>query len=1008
MLGVAPHTIKGDHWDEWSSWSECSRTCDGGATYQERKCVRSYASSSKDCAGDRYRYNTCNTQPCPPGVQDFRSEQCAAYNNASYGGKLYEWQPYIDRKNPCSLYCIAKGTLTVVRLAPKVLDGTRCREDGRDFDMCINGKCWKVGCDYSLGSKQKQDLCGVCGGQNDCLKNQPHKGRHQWREVGLSQCSASCGVGMQVSVFQCHDTIRKRQVHDKRCARNDLPSGRTQNCFRRRCPPAWKMFPWQQCSVACGGGERSRAVRCMDTLSDGRQQWLHDSFCPLPRPSLTQACNRQLCPTWYAGQWSPCSVTCGWGSQVREVVCRHEGDTFCDGRLKPVTKRNCTTNFACRDPQAGRNRAEHDEGTRRLRLVGAMETEAFRGPRDVVHKDDVTNQDMSTPRYVISTWSACSVTCGKGIRQRYVICQVRLVYMPNIIDLDDNECEGPKPATTEECDNDPCYMDYEWHIVGMTPCDRSCLGGTQESVIHCVHKQNNTKVTDKLCQKAPSIPKQRTTCNDVPCPQRWRIGDFGACSTTCGGGMMSREVSCIQEVSLLVSKVLTLPDFMCQKPVPQRARQCNTQFCPADWATGFWSECSVTCGEGVELRPVVCQRVSRDGTPIDVDRYLCPPTQRPPSERPCTERECPRVRIRRQSIRFFQLNKMNRVRLSVGTAAAILPGTSVVVSCPVRGMSKRSVQWLKNERPLKASRRAYVSNKGKLRIRRSRPESDTANYTCVAGPQRAGLEIEFSNLYDLAEEAEVREEYLLDSVADSPGVAGNSSVYHKDPFDRKKRPLHVVTGEWSACSATCDGGTRTRLVSCEIITKNYYERFPSKVCRKAGLFMLSSTRKCNNEPCVKWTVTRWTPCSVKNCIAERKAKQTRTVRCTAERNASYVSDSLCNVTRRPEVTKDCKNSLCIPMWNTSNWSLCSADCGGEGVQIRMLTCIWERTGRPAGRACAGLARPLLSRPCRRGDCKHSCRDVSPYCRMVDVMNLCRYAKFKYTCCKTCRRRRHLT
>ena len=25
-----------------------------------------------------------------------------------------------------------------------------------------------------------------------------------------------------------------------------------------------------------------------------------------------------------------CSVTCGWGRQVREVVCRHEGDTFCD------------------------------------------------------------------------------------------------------------------------------------------------------------------------------------------------------------------------------------------------------------------------------------------------------------------------------------------------------------------------------------------------------------------------------------------------------------------------------------------------------------------------------------------------------------------------------------------------------------------------------------------------------------------------------------------------------
>ena len=79
-------------------------------------------------------------QSCPPGVLDFRWEQCAAYNNATYGGKLYAWLPYTDRKNPCALYCIAKGTRTVVRLAPKVLDGTRCKHN--TFDMCISGKCW--------------------------------------------------------------------------------------------------------------------------------------------------------------------------------------------------------------------------------------------------------------------------------------------------------------------------------------------------------------------------------------------------------------------------------------------------------------------------------------------------------------------------------------------------------------------------------------------------------------------------------------------------------------------------------------------------------------------------------------------------------------------------------------------------------------------------------------------------------------------------------------------------
>jgi len=59
---------------------------------------------------------------------------------------------------------------------------------------------------------------------------------------------------------------------------------------------------------------------------------------------------------------------------------------------------------------------------------------------------------------------------------------------------------------------------------------------------------------------------------------------------------------------------------------------------------------------------VVCQRVSRDGNPIDVDDYHCPPTERPPSERTCNEGACPTVRIRRQSMKFFQLNKMDKVR----------------------------------------------------------------------------------------------------------------------------------------------------------------------------------------------------------------------------------------------------------------------------------------------------------------------------------------------------------
>ena len=61
-------------------------------------------------------------------------------------GKLHEWVVADSDEGgvgsgaePCALWCRAEGTDLVKRLAPKVLDGTRCRQG--DEDMCINGRC---------------------------------------------------------------------------------------------------------------------------------------------------------------------------------------------------------------------------------------------------------------------------------------------------------------------------------------------------------------------------------------------------------------------------------------------------------------------------------------------------------------------------------------------------------------------------------------------------------------------------------------------------------------------------------------------------------------------------------------------------------------------------------------------------------------------------------------------------------------------------------------------------
>ena len=86
-----------------------------------------------------FKYLDLLLQPCPAGLPDFRSQQCAAYNDVPYSGRYFRWLAYHDPNDPCALSCLAEGTKMVATLAPKVLDGTRC--DTHTLDMCINGKC---------------------------------------------------------------------------------------------------------------------------------------------------------------------------------------------------------------------------------------------------------------------------------------------------------------------------------------------------------------------------------------------------------------------------------------------------------------------------------------------------------------------------------------------------------------------------------------------------------------------------------------------------------------------------------------------------------------------------------------------------------------------------------------------------------------------------------------------------------------------------------------------------
>ncbi|GAB0195493.1 A disintegrin and metalloproteinase with thrombospondin motifs 18 [Grus japonensis] len=136
-----PKPVNGQ-WSAWSEWSECTRTCGGGVTYQERHCNNPKPQyGGKFCQGSSRIYQLCNNQPCPANSLDFRAQQCAEYNSKPFRGWYYKWKPYtkVEEEDRCKLYCTAEDFDFFFAMSSKVKDGTLCSPN--KYDVCIDGIC---------------------------------------------------------------------------------------------------------------------------------------------------------------------------------------------------------------------------------------------------------------------------------------------------------------------------------------------------------------------------------------------------------------------------------------------------------------------------------------------------------------------------------------------------------------------------------------------------------------------------------------------------------------------------------------------------------------------------------------------------------------------------------------------------------------------------------------------------------------------------------------------------
>ncbi|EDW11993.2 uncharacterized protein Dmoj_GI17443, isoform B [Drosophila mojavensis] len=674
-------------WSGWSEWSTCSRTCDGGIMQQIRRC-----STTGSCRGESARYRICNMQPCPE-QQDFRANQCAAYNDVPYDGTLYKWTPHYDYVEPCALTCRGHPAhLTedispesgaanaeesehydeqsvIVQLSARVQDGTRCRSGS--LDMCIQGKCQRVGCDLKIGSTKKIDGCGVCGGDgNSC--SQP---LYYWEMSAMSQCSVTCGGGYKMSRPVCKNRLTGADVDTMLCNAANRPENSVVPCNTHSCPPRWITDDWSTCSRLCGHGYRERMVVCAEE-TNGIKTRVADIMCRTPKPPTQETCIIEECPHWEVEDWTGCSVSCGQGIQMRGVECKSTDGSLsakCDPLTKPGSMQQCSTGIHC---DGGPNKGG---GTI---IVGSSRSLNERAERHMDSSDldeDDDDEDEEVEDMDDDMESGQDTDDGEGLSyadqpMRYAHhTQSRLHHetpeeprtlrlMSGSSSKNHNNARGGASGGTDVPSLDPSFIkDTEW-----SPCSVTCGEGIRRRAYKCKifleYSRTVATVNDSLCEGTkPHDETER--CVEEVCslpvgyddqyprdsikvgvsePGKtyvWREQGYTSCSASCLGGVEELIINCVREDNgRVVSPFLCSPET---KP-EARVRTCNDRPCPPRWNYSDYTPCSKSCGIGIKTREVQCiHEVTRGGeNTMVVPNSMCP--QPPPADRQyCNVLDCP-------------------------------------------------------------------------------------------------------------------------------------------------------------------------------------------------------------------------------------------------------------------------------------------------------------------------------------------------------------------------------
>ncbi|XP_036700444.1 thrombospondin type-1 domain-containing protein 4 isoform X2 [Balaenoptera musculus] len=355
---------------------------------------------------------------------------------------------------------------------------------------------------------------------------------------------------------------------------------------------------------------------------------------------------------------------------------------------------------------------------------------------------------------------------------------------------------------------------YEYVIMGSNAISPQVLPhrrpGSQYPIFRCVNRNTHEEVPESYCDLSMKPTPEEEPCNIFPCPAFWDIGEWSECSKTCGLGMQHRQVLCRQ---VYANRSLTVQPYRCQHlEKPETTSTCQLKICSEWQIRTDWTSCSVPCGVGQRTRDVKC--VSNIGDVVDDEE--CNMKLRPNDIENCDMGPCAKS--------WFLTEWSERCSAECGAGVrtrSVVCMTNHVSSLPLEGCG--------NNRPVEAT-------------------------PCDNGPCTGEVE--------------------------------------------------WFAGSWSQCSIECGSGTQQREVICVRKNADTFEVLDPYEC--SFLERPPSQQSCHLKPCgAKWFNTEWSMCS-KSCQGGFRVRE---VRCLSD---EMTLSNLCDPQLKPEEKESCNPQDCVP------------------------------------------------------------------------------------------------